>query len=46
MFPYDNYKYSFGLLEFNVVFSNIKNNKAQQLEFVGSKTILTAKRVE
>lgn len=46
MFPYDKYKFSFGLLEFNVVFSDIANNKAQRLEFVGSKTILTAVREE
>jgi len=46
MFPYDKYKFSFGLLEFNVEFSDIVNNKTQRLEFVGSSTILTSMRVE
>ncbi|MFN3195250.1 MAG: serine hydrolase domain-containing protein [Chlorobiota bacterium] len=46
MYPYDKYKFSFTLLEPNLVFSDVKKNKAHKLELVGSKTILTAVRVE
>ena len=46
MFPYDNYKFSFGLLEFNVVFENLENDKMQVLKFMGKDTILTATRIK
>ena len=44
MFAYENYKFSFELLEFNVVFENLKEGKTQLLKFVGRETILVAER--
>jgi CubicO group peptidase (beta-lactamase class C family) len=45
MFPYNNYKFSFDLLEFNAVFENLENDKTQLLKFVARDTILSAKRI-
>lgn len=46
MFAYENYKFSFELLEFNVVFENLKDDKTQLLKFVGRDTILSADRIK
>ena len=46
LFPFGNYEYSFDLLEFNVVFEELKNGKTNLLKFVGADTVLTAKRIQ
>ena len=45
LFPFDNYRYSFDLLEFNVIFEDLENGKTNILKFVSSDTVLTAKRI-
>ncbi|WP_107039701.1 serine hydrolase domain-containing protein [Brumimicrobium mesophilum] len=46
MFPYENYKYSFELLEFNLFFEKLEKDKTQILKFVGKDTILEAVRIK
>lgn len=45
MFAFDNYKFSFSLLEFNVVFENLESDKTQILKFMNPNIILTATRI-
>ena len=45
LFPYGVNQFSFELLEFNVIFEELKNGKTNILKFVDKDTILTAKRI-
>ncbi len=45
MFPFDQNSFSFTLLEFNAIFEERKNDKAQVLKFKGRETILMAERI-
>ncbi|GAB5464686.1 MAG: hypothetical protein Kapaf2KO_01220 [Candidatus Kapaibacteriales bacterium] len=45
LFPYNDYMFSFSLLEFNVVFEKLEHDKMQVLKFVGKDTLLTATRI-
>lgn len=45
LFPFENYSFSFQLLEFYAQFSKIENGLAQELKLISTKTILTAKRI-
>lgn len=46
LFAYDDYKFSFELLEFDVMFEILEDDKTQLLKFVGRDTILSAERIK